>query len=203
MPAAVNPRGFVPTRHLSGGQRFELTWRPTRGSNTAQIYPGDPVYINSDGKPQRAIVATAAGQTWLGIVGAVYNGAKRPRTHALPDTTAYVPVSTSAWLGIYEDPDIIFTVNCSASLSPLHPGKFVNIVIGSANTAAGISGVGIDAATVTSTSVGAPLKIIRLAPSDPLTASADPAGEVNNDVEVIIVQHVWRNPLRSYAIMPS
>lgn len=197
---AVNPRGFVPTRHLSGGQRFETVWRPTRGSNTNQIYPGDPVMLDANGKVQRAIVATAAGRPWLGVVAAVYNGSRRPRTHALPDNTAFVAVSTSAWLQVYEDPDIIWTVNASASISPLHVGKFINIVIGSANTAAGLSGVGLDVADITASSVGHPLKIYRLSPADPLAANGEGTGEANQDLEVIITQHMWRAKLRSYVV---
>ena len=197
MPATVNPRGLVPSRTLRGSTSFAMTIRPTRGANTRQIYPGDMVFLNANGRVQPSIVATVAGQPQLGVVGAVYNKRMRPLTHNLPATSSYIPVSTTGFVGVYEDPDIIYTANCSASVGDSAIGLFANIVLNAANTAAGISGMCVDGVDVTATSQGHPLKIVALSSNEIL--SNDPQQAVgattgaNYDVEVLIINHVWRN----------
>lgn len=198
--AIPNQRGFAPVRHLSGGQTFSSVRRPLRGTNINQIYPGDPVRIDASGHIQRATLGTAASAPWLGVVKATYGKDQRPRTHSLPENNAYAVVSSSGWVDIYEDPNIIFVVNCSASISPFKVGQFINIVINSPVTAANMSGYGVNEADCTATAIGHPLKIVRISPQDPLTANADPAGEANNDVEVLIMQHMWRLEGRTYVV---
>lgn len=200
MAFRVNPRGLVATRTLNGGTSFRTQLRPTRGANLESIFPGDLVYLNSNGRVQKALVGTAAGQPLLGVVRAVYNKNFRPRTFAQPTTSAYVAVSTTAWLEVYEDPDIIYTINCSASCGDVHIGQFANIVMNVGNTAAGISGMSLDLVDVTATSIGHALQVYAVSsneagPQDPMTAT----GGANNDVEVRIAQHQWRG-LRARAV---
>lgn len=199
----VNPRGLVPTRTLNGGTSFRAgPMRPTRANNRNIIFPGDAVYLDTSGRIQRALVATAAGQPWLGVVAAVYDKKGKARTFAQPNGSAYIAASTTGFVQVYEDPDIIYTVNCSASIGEASIGQYANIVLNANNTAAGISGMCVDGVDVTATSIGHPLQIMAVSQNE---AGGFPEPYVtdgtNQDVEVRIAQHLWRGLRRT--VMPT
>lgn len=200
MPAN-NPRGLVPTRHLSGGTSFQTTLRSTRGANLRALRRGDPVYIDANGGIQRALVATVAGQLWLGVVARLYNSDKRPLTFSLPAGTQSLAASTSGFVEVYEDPDIVFTIHCSASLAPGLIASFGNIKFINTGTAAGISSVALDDADFTSTAQAHPLKIVRISPFEGPTSPGTPSD--GNDVEVLITNHVWRSATRRLNSAPG
>ena len=88
MPGINNPRGLVPSRHLSGHTSFLTRKRYTAGRNLSVLRVGDPVYLDTNAEIQRALVATLAGQQWLGVVVALYNGNGRPLVNTIPPVLA-------------------------------------------------------------------------------------------------------------------
>lgn len=197
MPAN-NPRGLVPTRHLTGGSSFQTTFRSTRGANLSVLRRGDPVYMDTSGGIQRALVATVAGQQWLGVIARLYNNNKRPLTFSLPAGTQTLAASTSGFVEIYEDPDIVWTIHSSVSIGQSSIGLFGNIKFINTGTAAGISSCALDDVDFTATSAGHPLKIVRVSPFDGPTSPGTPSD--GNDIEVIITQHMWRSGVRRLVV---
>src|SRR3990167_10474012 len=143
MAVNVNdPRGFVPSPHLSGRIDFSHNQMRVSGNNPTSIFVGDPVFRGADGKIRRiATSAVSVGdRAPIGVVRAVYNSDGRPLTHNLPDTGQFVPASTAAFVDVCDDPDVIFLVNADSAVSQADIGNFVRATAGPANTALGRSG---------------------------------------------------------------
>jgi hypothetical protein len=198
--AITNIRGFIPTRHLQGRTSFQMELRPTgdgtKGKNDTQIYPGDVVYLDASGGIQRFHDAASGGdsQLPLGVVGQVFNADRRPYTFNQPGTGGpYIPTSTMGFAGVYEDPGIIYQAEASATATYLNIGKFLQVRVCAPNTAAGRSGMGVDMGT-TATAAGHPFKMYGISPLDGVLDEARISGEVNNQVQVVLVNSQWTNP---------
>jgi len=185
----ANPRGFTPARRLDGQPPARAKLYPTGGRNRAQIYRGDVVYLDTNGELQRVDFspASATQRGLLGVVQAVYNENKRPFTHNLPATGHYIAASTTGFAAVVDDPDCVFIVELESPCTNAAVGQWCNVTANAPNTAAGYSRLRV--ADVTATSIGHPFKILGLAYTE-LAVTA--AGSNNNDVEVIITNHMWR-----------
>jgi len=184
VPPYNNPRGFTPSGHLTGNFSPSMRRRRTNGRNLRTLRVGDPVYLDANGDVQRALVATAVGQQWIGVIGMLFNENGRPLQGALPSALA---ASTVGFAGVYEDPFIIYTVHSSAAVGDATVGLFANIAYQNTGTAAGISSCSL-ADDFTATSIGHPLKVIGVSRN---LLEENASGTARNDVEVIITQHKW------------
>lgn len=182
-------RGLVPVRRQDGQPPGVMNKYPT-GSNTDILMLGDPVYLDVNSKLQRfqGAITTANAPAVLGVVGALYNSAGRPLTH---EAEKKIGVSASAYVGVWDDPDLLFEIECSASLSfPSRIAEFGTVVSGTRTTANGNSGVRLADLPV-NTAAGHPFQIYGLAPVE-----VDGVGGVNNNVLVRISNHVFRRSTR-------
>jgi len=122
------------------------------------------------------------------VVTGLLNADGRPLTH---DLNKQIGVSASAYVLVADDPDLLFEVECAASLSfPSRIGEFATIVSGTRVTANGNSGVRL-ADTPVNTAAGHPLQIYGLSPRE-----VDGVGGTNNNVLVRISNHVFRRSTR-------
>ena len=195
MPIA-NDKGLWPVGHLAGNRSFQQRLLPTRGKNPTQLRIGDVVTYAVSGAVRRISDAVSGGDTPLvwGVVGSVYNANRRPFTFSQPDAGPYIPASTNGFVGVYEDPHIIYGGNMSATASFLDFGKFVSIRVCAPNTAAGRSGMGVSRVDIASTAAGHPAKFYSILGTDGTLDEVPASGSVNNDVAVVLVNTQFSNP---------
>lgn len=199
-----NPRGFIEHRNL-GGRVSPITRTRTvkADNNPHQIFPGDPVVLVSGNSVMRIpAAATAASLPVLGVVRAVLNSNGRPLTHSLPTGGVFLPVSTAGFVQVNEDPDQTYLVNTDATVVSTLIGQFVDVTANTPNTAAGRSGMSIEVATGTNTAGNTvPFQVIELGANnlegvglgENVAAGVGVGGISNQDVEVVIARHVYRN----------
>lgn len=199
---ANNPRGFIESGGLHGPISPITRTRKVKAANALSIFPGDPVVLVSGNTVARIpAAATAASLPVLGVVRAILNSNGRPLTHNLPATGNYLPASTAGYVQVNEHPEQVYTVNTDATVVSTLIGQYVEVTAAAANSAAGISGISIEVATGTNTAANTvPFQVVGLSPNN-LGGAAGTGqladgfipGEANQDVEVIIAQHTWRN----------
>ena len=186
---ANDPRGFVPSRHLHGLTSFRTQRFPVSADNALHvgIAKGDPVrLIGGYAVKWTAMSATHANvKALMGVVAQCLDSNEKPFTHSQPTRGPYIPSSTAGYVDVHTDPNIVFTVQCDASLPAGNIGQLIDVTAGGVNTAAGVSKMAVKFATVTVTATF-PFKIIGMAPVE--LGKADTA---NNDVEVIINTHTF------------
>lgn len=195
MAVNVNdPRGFVPSRHLSGRIDFGHELHRVSSNNPTSLFIGDPVFLNSDGKVRRiATSAVSVGdRAVLGVVRAVYNSDGRPLTHNLPGTGQFIAASTQAFVDVVTDPDVVFLVNADSAANQGQIGQFVRVTAGPANTALGRSGFQIRMSDATASAVGSHFQIVGVGPNEKLSGLGDTAFGANQDLEVLIIDHHHR-----------
>jgi hypothetical protein len=105
MANADNPRGFVPTRHLKGGEIRSRQYVMT--PSAAAIYPGDVLKWVATGTVELA--AAADGAICIGVA-AEYHAA------AAATGTTYIQV--------YDDPDIVYQVQIRTGDTPVAADVF-------------------------------------------------------------------------------
>lgn len=203
--ATNNPRGFVEYRNLAGRvSPITRTRRVKADRNPHQIYVGDPVALVSGNSVVRIpSLQTTASLPVLGVVRAIFNSNGRPLTHNLPTTGHYLPISTAGYVSVNEDPDQTYLVNADSTVVSTHIGQYVEITAATPNTAAGISGISIKLsnASNTATANALPFRIIELGANNlegaaiagNVAAGVGVGGIANQDVEVQIINHTWRN----------
>lgn len=192
-----NVRGLTPTGHLHGRTSFQMKMRRTRGQNATHIMAGDVVRLVSGGVD--IVASNASGgdsaNLPLGVVGQVFtvvNDKPRPMTFNQPNSGPVINVSTDAIVGVYEDPGIIYSVNCSATASPLHIGMFLEQRVCAGTTAVGRSGHSVTLGTTT-TANGHFMKLYDISNLDGTLDEVPLSGAANQDVEVLLVNHQWNN----------
>lgn len=140
--------GFRPARHLKGGTI--RAWENTiaSGYNTA-IYAGDLVTLAADGTITRA----SAGSVPYGVFdGVLYTTGTNEVVFSY-----YWPASTVASnikAFVYNDPSIVFRCYDDADsdfLTAADVGTSADIVVGTANTAYGFSGMMLDTSNASAT----------------------------------------------------
>lgn len=150
MPSTANPRGFTPVRHMTGGEIRENLYK-VDSSNATAIFPGDLVKLESDGR-----IAPAAADTGLTVIGvavAVYDSNKRPIA------AGYLAALTAGFIGVVDDPYIIYEVEADGSVAETDVGATANHVATAGDTTTGRSKHSLDASDI---GTGAQLKILGL-----------------------------------------
>ena len=192
-----NPRGFVEHRNLGGRVAPITRTRKTKaGHLNHQLFAGDPVWLVSGNAVDRVPVATTtASAPILGVVRAVLNSNGRPFTHSLPANAAFIPASTAGFVQVNEDPQQTFLVSTDTTVTSSLIGQYVMATAAPANTAAGRSGMIIEVGTGTNTAAASvPFQVVELGANN--LGGFDGLGG-NQDVEVVIANHIWRNANRS------
>lgn len=179
------PRGGLrPVRHRSGEASFQTTriQKDNGGGPASLVYVGDPVRLVS-GKVIGLLAAdtSAIGPGCYGVVARVLvDQAGRPRVHGLPDQHPNISVTGDAdWLDVYTDKGIVFAGRADASAANGLIGSGLNITTTARVTAAGISGVLLNATAVSANR--APFLCVGVSDFD-LDGGGDTAGRI----EVII-----------------
>ena len=182
-----NRRGFVPSRHLTGGTgapRSKLYIASETRATPLAI--GDAVSHDATTGGILAMTAgTAAGDRFVGVVRALYDSNKRPLTHNLPGTAAYLPTSVAGYADVVDDPDMTFVVECDTSVGNTNIGQAVFIVTTAMNTAVGVSKMHVTLTTVAGSPI--PFKIVGISPFDEVTGEAG----ANARVEVKAVRGLY------------
>lgn len=195
--ATNSPRGFWPSRNQHGSGTQKTHRYPVSANNAAALFIGDPVVLNAGGGVQSWLTADAsaigAKRGLLGVVARIYDSNGRPLTHNQPTNGPFLDASTGGFVDVYDDPDCIFIANASVTATRNHVQQLVPVAFGVYNSAAGISGAGIDLANGVVTATGnEPFQVMGLADNNldwpnPFIGSA-----ANNDVEVRVADHTFR-----------
>src|SRR6185369_3864813 len=168
-------RGFVPTRKAGGNPPAAANRYPT-GSNRAQIFIGDAVFLDANRKIQVFNQQTSANApAVLGVVVGLYTSTGRPGTH---NAAKPIAVSAAGFIDVIDDPDAFFEVQCIASVGPSQIGQFAQ------------STYMINDTTVV-TAAGHAFQVYSLSPRE-----LDGLGGPNNKVIVRISNHVFRRSTR-------
>jgi hypothetical protein len=197
---ANTPRGFQAMMSLHGDYEPHTHRYKVSADNAAAIFPGDPVVQNAQGGVQSWRTADAsalsAQRGLLGVVKAVYDSNGKPLTHSQPTKGPFLDASTEGWVDVIIDPDVLYAVNASASASREMLGQYAPMAVGTDNSAAGISGIGIDLANVVATAAGAEVfQIIDVSPGELNQPDLIGGAAANNDVLVRISDHMYRRAI--------
>lgn len=195
MATVNNPRGFVEYRHLGGSvSPATRTYRVKAdgASGSHQKFPGDPVVlVSGDTVARIAVAATAAALPVLGVVRAVLNSNGRPFTHSAPAGGQFIPASTAGFVEVNIDPFQTYLVNTDATVVSTLVGQYVDATANTPNTAAGRSGFSIEVGTGANTAATTvPFQVVSIGGG---SIDGIVGGVGNQDVEVIIAQHVFTN----------
>jgi hypothetical protein len=132
------------------------------------LYVGDPVDVisgSNDALGTPAVQLATVGSPITGVVVGIVNGGDMGSITAVTrDLPLYHPASTTQYLAIADDPNLLFWVQDDASSQARAPnqwaGRNANLVAGSGSTNTGYSGWQLAASTVATTST-LDVKIIR------------------------------------------
>jgi len=184
MSSSTQAFGLRPIRHRNGAPyNGAFSWYCVPSTDSTALYIGDAVVratynaYSPDGYPY-VKQHTAADTTTVGVVV----GFAEP----VFSDEVYRVASTQRMVMVADDPDLIFEILSSASMSATQTGNHGDIVVGTASTITGLSGMTYNASDGTGR---ATLKFERLKP-----APDNQWG--NNDahmlLEVSIVEHLQR-----------
>ena len=181
MSNANAPFGFRQYSGTGSAPTYEQNVRYIASSNTTAIYFGDAVIPLTTGYIGQATASTVRVE---GIfAGCKYVSTSQKRTvwsnywpgtsDANGDVEAY----------IIDDPNAKFLVQSSdsggtAAVTFANVGEYINLAVGTGNTATGISGMTVNVATL-NTTVTLPFRIVGLVTSPPGAEGTDTATEYN------------------------
>jgi len=180
-------KGFQPAQHLTGGSNAPRTkLYEADGNRGHTLAVGDPVILSS-GFVVRQTNASADSTNFLGVVAAVYDTNKKPLTFSMPNRPAYLNTSTAGWVGVIDDPNMSYIVECATSVGPSNIGNTVWVDATVANSATGISQYTV---TLTSANGGNPQwRVLGLAPTE---IASTAAGSPNNRIVVAPVAGLFK-----------
>lgn len=180
-------KGFVPSRHLTGGSNAPRTkLYEADGNRGHTLAVGDPVRLAA-GYVVRQTNASADSTNYLGVVRAVYDSNKKPLTFSMPTRPPYLNTSVAGWVDVIDDPNMTYIVECATSVGPSDIGGAVWVDATVANSATGISQYTV---TLTTAAGGNPQwRIIGLAPTE---IASTAAGSPNNRIEVAAVAGLFK-----------
>jgi hypothetical protein len=174
------PFGFRPYRGNGAAPTYETNVRAIASNNTTAIFQGDAVIPLTTGYIAQATASTVRveGIFW----GCKYTSTSQKRTvwsnywpgaDATGDVEAYV----------IDSPNMIFEVQSQdvGGTSPItfaNIGEYINIAVGTGNTATGLSGMTVDQDTL-ATTVTLPFRIVGLLTAPPGADGTDIAAEFN------------------------
>lgn len=196
--ATNNPRGFQAARHLNGNTgTFRSHKYKVSANNGSAIFVGDPVGINAGGGIESWLTldasAIGAKRGLLGVVRNVLDSNGRPLTHSQPTKGHFLDASTEGYVEVIDDPDVVYVVNASATATRDLVGQLVPVAFGTYNSAAGISGAGIDLANAVVTGTGnEPFQVMGIAGNELEWPDEYLGSAANTDMEVRISDHLWR-----------
>lgn len=193
--------GFRPVGHINGLNCWQTQrFLKTVGSDDSLVYVGDLVRVSA-GQAHRLLPAqvTAGVDGSFGTLGVVarvlVNEEGRPRVHGLSQSPAQHPnISLTAdadFLDVYMDPGIIYEIGMDGSAGRSQIGRTVGIAATARVTAAGISGVILDASLSASSFL--PIRVIGISNSELGTR----AGSMDGNV-LCVLNHAVLNVTRSY-----
>ena len=178
------PFGFRQYSGTGSAPTYEQNVRYIASNNTTAIYFGDAVIPLTTGYIGQATASTVRVEGIFAGCKYVSTSQKRttwsnywPGSDATGDVEAY----------IIDDPNAKFLVQSSdsggtAAITFANVGEYINIAVGTGNTATGISGMTVNVATL-ATTVTLPFRIVGLVTTPPGADGTDTATEYN---EVIV-----------------
>lgn len=147
--------GLRPAYHFAGGV-VRPSAREIADDYGSAIYFGDPVKSDANGR----INVCAAGDRMLGVFAGVHYIADTGEVKFSPNWVASTSIKagTKAIAVVYDDPNIVFEIQCDEDLVQADIGATADIATYAAGSAAtGISAVELDSSDI---GIGAGLKII-------------------------------------------
>jgi hypothetical protein len=158
--ANVNlPRGLVPVRYLSGAPyNGAANIYHVPSSYATALFRGDPVIQVTNSADANGIPvvnrATAAGGAFITgvMVGVVSAG--DPVITRTADQPTYRLASTSAYILVADDPDLLFEIqedSVGGNMAIGASGRNVDLVAGTGSTVTGFSGFMADSSTLNTT----------------------------------------------------
>ena len=180
MSNANAPFGFRQYSGTGSAPTYEQNVRYIASSNTTAIYFGDAVIPLTTGYIGQATASTVRMEGIFAGCKYVSTSQKRtvwsnywPGSDATGDVEAY----------IIDDPNAKFLVQSSdsggtAAVTFAKIGEYINLAVGTGNTATGISGMTVNVATL-NTTVTLPFRIVGLVTSPPGADGTDTATEYN------------------------
>jgi hypothetical protein len=179
MPSTSAPFGLRPARHGAGGT-IRPEARTIATGYASSIYRGQLVKLATDG----TIAAAAAGDAAIGV----FDGVEYLTTAGERVVSPYWPASTAATeivAYVYEDPEIFYEVQASATLAQTAVGNCADITGVSGSTVTGQSTQMLDASSASTTT--AQLSIQGFS-----RATGNAAGDTYPVVVVKIAEHQFR-----------
>lgn len=174
MANADAPRGFWPTRHLTGGQIRVSEYGIATGYSTG-IFFGDVVKLAADG----TIEAAAAGDRFLGV----FQGVKYTSAAGAITFSKFWPASTTATnikASVIDDSQVIFGVQSAGSTVAADIGNLGDHVAGAGSASTGLSAHELNGTTSTGAAGFRVLGLIK---------TPDNAYGTNVNLEVQAYQH--------------
>lgn len=178
------PFGFVPTRYRSGAPYNGACTRYYIGTGDGNnLFIGDPVALSgtgaTDGTPGIVRATAGAGSSaGDGMLGAVV-GFENLTSDNLSRT--YRPASTEMYVLVADDPNLEFEIQEDGTGAVTSIGLNANFVIGTGNTATGVSAVELATSTVATTAT-LDMRILGLVkrPGNDVGANANWRVSINN-----------------------
>lgn len=175
------PFGFRQVKGTGSVPTYEQSVRKIKSDNTTAIFYGDAVIPLTTGYIGQATAGTVRVE---GIfVGCKYLSVSQKRTvwsNFWPGADANGDVEAY----IIDDPNAQFVVQSSdtsgtAAITFANIGEYINIAVGTGNTATGISGMTVDQDTL-GTTVTLPFRIVGLVENPPGANGTDTSSEYNH-----------------------
>jgi len=175
-----SPFGFRQYSGTGSAPTYEQNVRYIKSDNTTAIFFGDAVIPLTTGYIGQATASTVRVEGIFAGCKYVSTSQKRtvwsnywPGSDANGDVEAY----------IIDDPNAKFLVQSSdsggtAAVTFANIGEYINLAVGTGNTATGISGMTVNVATL-ATTVTLPFRIVGLVTSPPGAEGTDTATEYN------------------------
>lgn len=175
-----SPFGFRQYSGTGSSPTYEQNVRKIKSDNTTAIFFGDAVIPLTTGYIDQATASTVRVEGIFAGCKYVSTSQKRtvwsnywPGSDATGDVEAY----------IIDDPNAKFLVQSSdsggtAAVTFANVGEYINLAVGTGNTATGISGMTVNVATL-NTTVTLPFRIVGLVTSPPGAEGTDTATEYN------------------------
>jgi len=206
MANSNTPFGFRPVGHLLGLDWSEkINWYVTASSDTQAIYKGDVVkLVTGSGGGASAdgvyplVAQCAAGDLIVGVAVAFQSNAPLTPTTSLvgsgdnPHNMSYRPASTVTYVGVVDDPFVIFEVQSDiggAALAAIDIGSNMDILATAGSTTTGVSAMELDSSDHKSAT--AQIRTLRLAPAEKYQPNGNVLGNYAK-YQVIINEHFYK-----------
>lgn len=198
--ATDNPRGLVATNTLDGHVVGPSRKFPVSSNNPSAIFPGDPVkLVNGYVRVIDTSTPSAGEPGVLGVVSSLLDSNGKPLTHSQPTKGPFLDASTAGYAEVNVNPDQIYRASTDATAAQSMIGQFVRVSAAAANSAAGVSGFLVKLADATATNTAAhQFMIVGVGSNEEATGgTGDNAFANNQDIEVIISDHIFRRKVVS------